>query len=409
MNARRLIIAALFAAALLGTALWYSSARRPAQQAGTHELLVPGLSDRLNLLERVQISGAGNARLATLERGEEGWRLVERGGYPIDTAKLRELLLGLAEARRLEAKTSQPERHDRLGVEDIAREDAGGVLLELEGGGPTVRLVVGQNVTRGSGTYVREAEQAQSWLVDRNLAVEKNPANWLQRDLLDIDTARIAEVEVTPASGPAIRIDRSADSAGDFRLSELPRGRTPASAFVADATAGLLSSLRIDDVRADDGVEPAPASRRESRFLTREGLGIAMSSWQDEGKTWARFSAVLDEPRALAYVEQQQAQEGQAWEARQTAADALPDAGDAVVAEDAEPAPGSDAADGSELAPIMPLAASDPEADRVQRLQTVQDEIDALNARFEGWVFALPNFKAANLNRDLEAYLQPKD
>lgn len=405
MNLQRVVILGVVAVALLAGALWYSSARRPSQNAGAQAPLVAGLTERLNTIEEVRIVGAGDARLATLQRGEAGWTLAERGGYPVDTAKLRELLLGLAEARRLEAKTRNPELHDRLGVEDVARADAGGVRLEIDGGGPPLRLIIGQNVTRGSGTYVREADDPQSWQVDRNLAVEKNPANWLQRDLLDIDSARIAEVEVRPVGGAPVKISRSGDSAGDFVLAELPRGREPASEFVADATAGLLSSLRIDDVAAADAVEPDPATRRATRFDTREGLRIDMSSWLADGKTYARFEATLDDARAQAWIAGQQAEAQREWASRQQALDA----GNATATAAADADADAEAArDDAELAALPPLAVSDPEADRAQRLQALQDEVTALKARFDGWVFVLPTFKAANLNRDLEAYLKPK-
>lgn len=455
MNLQRLVILGVVAVALLAGALWYASERRPSQQGGVQAPLVAGLTERLNTIDEVRISGAGNARLATLQRGEAGWTLAERGGYPADTAKLRELLLGLAEARRLEAKTRNPALHDRLGVEDIGRDDADGVLLEVDGGGPPLRLIVGQNVSRGSGTYVREADDPQSWQVDRNLAVEKNPASWLQRDLLDIDTARITEVEVRPVSGAPVKIERGSGSAADFVLVELPRGREPASEFVADATAGLLSSLRIDDVARADSIEPDPATLRAAHFATREGLQIAMTSWVVDGKTHARLEPTLDESRALAYVEQQQAEAQREWESRQQALDqaaaapgaAVDDAAAAEATADAgadahaggtdagadssdaaqtaaatgtgsadDPAAasaeGDDAAkaahEDAELAALPPLAVSDPEADRAQRLQALQDEVAALQARLDGWVFVLPNFKAANLNRDLEAYLKPK-
>ena len=42
------------------------------------------------------------------------------------------------------------------------------------------------------------------------------------------------------------------------------------------------------------------------------------------------------------------------------------------------------------------------------RLLVRRDEVDALNTRFANRVFVLPNFKASNLNRDLEAYLKPQ-
>jgi hypothetical protein len=415
MSARKLVLFAALAAALLLLALWLAGERRPSQDAALSQPLAPALIEQLDDIERVRISVAGDQPVATLERTEDGWQLLERDRYPADAARLRELLLKLAEARRIEAKTANPALHDRLGVEDIDTADAAGVQVAIEGGPLTQPLIIGYTRTQGTGTYVRGAGDPQSWLIDRNIAVERKTANWLQRDLVDLDTARLERVEIRPPSGSPIRIERSAGSAGDFRLAGLPAGREPASEFVADASAGLLSSLRIDDVRRADALDEDPATLREATFLTREGVRIDLRSWQVEGATWGRFEAVFDQAQADAWIAAEQALDRDSWERRQAAleesTDDLGAGADGSADTDAADAdPAVDGAEpGEELAPLVPLAVSDPEADRQQRIELARDEVEALNRRFAGWVFVLPNFKAANLNRDLDAYLRPKD
>jgi hypothetical protein len=393
MSTNRVILLGAVAVLLLGAALWYAGSRLPAQQSEVNEPFVPGLAARLNDVERVRILGAGATVLATIERSGDGWGLVERGGYPVDTAKLRTLLVDVAEARRVEAKTSNPALHERLGVEDIAIADASGEQLEIEGGGEPLRIIVGAGAARDRGSFVRHAGEAQSWQIDRVLRVDREPVSWLQRDLLDIIVERIQAVEVLPAGGPRIAIARSQDSAGDFRVVDLPPGREQASEFVADATAGLLSSLRFDDVLDADAVEVDEASRRKSRFLLRDGLRIELDSWQAHGKTAARFEAMIDEEQLAAHVEAEMRTAADAWQARSDAG-AVADAAD-------------DTAE-TELAPAPPLAISDPDALRAQHRAKVQAEVDALNRRFARRVFVLPGFKAGNLNRDLEAYLRPR-
>src|SRR5690606_25907300 len=146
----------------------------------------------------------------------------------------------------------------RIGVEDIADAQSAATQVEIDGLAQPVKLLVGHNVQRGSGTYVRFAGDAQSWQADADLAAEKVAANWLQRALVDIAAGRIAQVEVSPAGGAKLQLARSSsDGAGDFVIANLPNGREQASEFVADATAGLLSGLRFDDVlRAADAAPP---------------------------------------------------------------------------------------------------------------------------------------------------------
>jgi hypothetical protein len=390
MNANRLILVGALAVLLFVAALWVAGSRLPTQQAQVNEPLAPGLAARLNDVERVRIVGPGASVLATMVRTADGWGLVERDGYPVDTARLRALLLDIAEARRVEAKTSNPDLHERLGVEDIAIDDASGEQVEIEGGGDMLRIIVGAGAARERGSFVRHAGEAQSWQIDRVLKVDREPVSWLQRDLVDILVERIEAVDVQPADGPRIAIARAQDSAGDFHLIDLPAGREQASEFVADATAGLLSSLRFDDVFAADAVDVDEGSLRRSRFVLRDGLRIELDSWQAQGKTVARLQAMIDEDALDAHVDAETRVAADAWQAR-VATDAVED----------EPAD-------TELAPAAPLAVSDADAFRQQQRQSVQAEADALNRRFEGRVFILPNFKASNLNRDLEAYLRPR-
>jgi hypothetical protein len=156
MTPRSTLFLAIAAVALAGGALWISDSRRPQQEASLQQAAVPGLSERLAAVDKVTISGAGNRVIATLERGEQQWRLVERD-YPADANALRSLLLNLAEARRVEAKTAKPELYGRLGVEDTGDADAKGVKLEIAGGGEPLAVILGQNVASGTGTYLRLA------------------------------------------------------------------------------------------------------------------------------------------------------------------------------------------------------------------------------------------------------------
>jgi hypothetical protein len=414
MTPRSTLFLAIAAVALAGGALWISDSRRPQQEASLQQAAVPGLSARLGDVDKVVIRGAGDAVLATLERGEQHWRLVERD-YPADAATLRSLLLNLAEARRVAAKTAKPELYERLGVEDVSAADAQGVKLEISGGGEPLAVILGQNVPTGSGTYLRLANEAQSWQIDKNVAVEKTTANWLQKDLADIQPNRIQGVSVSFGKD-IVEIVANDSADGDFILANLPRGREPQSDFVADATAGFLQGLRIDDVATAEA-QPVVEPQRNAVFRTKDGLDITVSSWTASDKAWAQFAVSLDEVRAAAAIEAEQAKAKAEWEAREAAANAAKPAaaeapaadgetaGDAAAAAAAADAP---AADTAELAPEKPAAVADPAAYRESRLAELRKEVDTLSARFAGRSFALPSYKSGNLNRELEAYLKPK-
>lgn len=296
MNAHKLIVLGGVALVALAAALWSTGTRMPVQSEAASETVVPGLETQLNAVTAVRVRGVDDQVLVTLVRDADGWTVQERG-WPADVPKLREYLLKLAQARRVEEKTSNPALYDRLGVEPLDAPQAYGVLLELDGIEPPVRLLIGRNVQRGSGNYVRFADQPQSWEASADLAVERNPANWLLRDLTDVPATRIERVEVQPSEGPAIRIERApAGATGDFIVANLPKGREAVSEFIADATAGMLSGLRFDDLV--DNAEPPASGLTQATFTTDDGLIVTSTSWVNDEKTYARFTAAVDENKA---------------------------------------------------------------------------------------------------------------
>jgi hypothetical protein len=152
-----------------------------------------------------------------------------------------------------------------------------------------VRLLLGHNVPRGSGTYVRFADQPQSWEANADLGVERTPANWMLRDLADIPASRITGIEVQPVEGPAVRIGKAPEGgSSEFVLASVPKGREPASEFAADGIAGLLSGLKFDDVLAQDATPPAKV--QTTAFTLDDGQVLTITSWQADGKTYARLA-----------------------------------------------------------------------------------------------------------------------
>lgn len=403
MNKNRVKVLAAVAAIALVAALWSSQTRRPEQEPSAAQPVVPGLVEAINDITAVRIRTAGDVLQATMTKTDSGWVLAERD-WPVDANLLREYLLKLARAKRVEAKTDKPALHYKLGVEDIATKDTPGVQLELDGLKSPVKLIVGRNVARGSGHYVRHAGEAQSWQADTDLAVEKNAANWLQRDLIDLAAGRVQRARVVPPSGAPIEIVRAAPGgAGDFALANLPRGREPASEFVADATAGLLSGLRFEDVaKAGEAAPPASGTTR-TEFVGNDGITVVLDSWVAQDKTWARLRASLDEAAATKWVEQEQAKAVREHEAAVAAA-----AKPAVAAEPEKTAEAAEAAATAATAPATPLAVSDPAKDREQRLAALRTEVETLNARFADRIFVLPPFKATQLAKSLDDYLKPK-
>jgi len=352
-----LVVAAVLA---ILAALWTTSIREPVisgESAG--EFLLPGLADNLNNVTGVKLTGPGAEIIATLTRGEISWVLAEKSGYRANMGELRELLVKLSEATLLEEKTSNPEFYERLGVENIEASDAGGVLVELEGV-DVPAVIVGDQEGSRQATYVRLIAETTSWLASGDINVANDTMRWLDRQAIDINASRIAEIEITHADGHTLRVSKSEFGQPNFDVANIPAGRELERDNIANAIGSVLKGLRVDDVAplSDSGF--AGLSTTRAAFRAFDGLVINVDVAAKDDKYYAYFHAATDAAIATRY---------------------LP----AGASEDEEEGP-----------------PPQPQAD----LTAIAAEADELNGKFSDWVYELPELKYDQLSRRLDDLLK---
>ena len=301
MNRRTLV--ALVAALAILAAIVAIVLRDAATGSGDQGLLVPGLKEQLNGIQRIVVTGPGNTPLATLERGKENWTVVERSSYAADVGRIRRNLLALAEARMVEEKTSNPDFYDRLGVQDVSAATAKGVLLTLTGSGKPVSIIIGQAPSGSTNqTYARRAGEPMSWLVTGQFDLGKTGGEWLDRSLTDLPAGRIQSVTITHPGLETLRIsrdpntDKSAASAGmvEFLVAGVPAGRELSYPGVANGVAGVLAELELDDAENREVLGANPGKPVVARFVTTDGLAVETSAWRLSDGTRFTFIASGD-------------------------------------------------------------------------------------------------------------------
>lgn len=361
--------------------------------------LLPTLSDKLNEVERIGITGAGDQALVSIQRQGEGWTVVERDGYPADATKVRALLLKLADARVTESKTANPERYAQLGVEDVSAATAAGIKLTVEAAGDyRDSVIVGNPAGMSGGTYARGDGEQTSVLVGSELSVDREPGNWLQPGIIDVASSRIREIELAIGDGNPLRLTKGAASDDNFTVADVPRGRELQSDFVANGMGSMLTSLTLEDVARDSGDGDGGGETELHRAVYRlfDGIVINLTGWKaaDEA-TWIRLSASLDEAAATAAVASEVAVEQ---------ADAELAAAAQAEAGDDDPDGSSEAAEAEAPVPVIDVAAR-----TAERLAQLRAEVDAINATAEGWRFRIPSFKFDPINKRMDDMLQAAD
>ena len=206
--------------------------------------LLPGLAAAVNELDYLRLTAGSGEIIATLERGDGRWRVLEASSYSADWARLRALLSDLSRAEVIEEKTSNPEFYSRLGVEDVSREGSNSLLIEFAPDSGLPALIIGNQATGREGQYVRVQSEGSSALVGRKLDVPRERLQWLDRDIIDIADSEVVEVTITHPDGESLGAAKTSSDDADFQLQGIPNGREIKSNWtVNSSTAEIFSTL----------------------------------------------------------------------------------------------------------------------------------------------------------------------
>jgi hypothetical protein len=252
-------------------------------------LLLPGMGERINEVNRVRIIAAGNDTVATMLKTGEGWQVQELAGYRADWPTLQSLLEALATAKIVEKKTDNPAYYARLGVEDVESPDARSVLVVLGIDGEETGVLVGNSVEGRTGQYVRLQGATGSVQVDREIDVTTGVLAWADSEIIDINSAEVAEVEIIHPDNERILITRLSADQTDFDLVGLPEGREIKSSWAVNSLGSVLSMLNMQSVRKDEDIDWSPATRM--RLLTFSGIEVIADVLQLEDEKMLRLSA----------------------------------------------------------------------------------------------------------------------
>lgn len=278
-----------------------SDAQRP---AGAAALGQPVLKD-LKAADIAAIAIRDGGAALTLELKDGEWRIAERGGFPADADRVRELVL-----KALELKIGQSEP---IGAADRARLklDGSGGMLEFRGADakPLARLAIGakffkrepQNPERaiGDGRYVQLPEAPQTVIVvsDPLTLASTKSADWIRHT--GFAAEKVKAMTVTLAGGEKWQIERARDDAG-WKLTPSRAGEK-VDTIRANSASYSLNSVELADV-APPGMKPADTGLDKPSALiaatTFDGLGYTVKLGKLQGDDYYATLAVAGAGKA---------------------------------------------------------------------------------------------------------------
>ena len=284
-------------------AIWAVGSREQAvATTSIDEPLFADLGGAIDTIGRVVVDTGGETTTAILSDGQ--WLIEEKNGYPADPKPLRELVLGLADTRLVEAKTANPERYSRLDLGDPGSEGSASqsVMIADRDGETIASVIIGKKKfglfgAGRAGNYVRRGDEAETWLADRSFDLPVQAIDWLDQAIIDLPRGDILSVTLRSDVDDQVVIEAN-DTSEEFDLANVPEGEG-ADFEKLRRTAGTLSNLAMVDVRQvgdvdfSDGVSTA-------RYATKQGLiidvDVVSEASGEDTQYWIKLAASEGDP-----------------------------------------------------------------------------------------------------------------
>jgi hypothetical protein len=240
---------------------------------------------------------------------DAGWVVAQHDNYPASFERLRETVVGMAALQTIEPKTARADWLPLVNLDAPPKGNGVQITLLDEKGNVIASMIAGKTVDIGDqsgaeGLFARKPDSNQAWLLRSVFEPKASPAQWLDKNVLDIDRARIREVDIDPAGGTSFAVVRMAPSEQDFQIANMPAGRQQAFDAAADGVAAAITEFAFDDVKPAKDIDFSDSSKT-ARVVTKtfDGLTVTTQVTRLGQDYWATISADALSGNAMAAKE----------------------------------------------------------------------------------------------------------
>lgn len=268
----------------------------------TPRAFFPGLAHQSHLVARIHIESKKYGTVDIAFKPSAGWVLPGQHDYPADYTAVRKTLVSIA---GMETIAPQTARADWLHYLHLDAPDKGGdgtkVVLLNEKNEVIAQMIFGKTHDIGepggaAGLFVRKPDSDQSWLVRSVFVPSADPRDWMNKDVVSIDQARIQEADVSPPGGPSYVLRRDKASDADFSIVQMPKGRELSYPSAPDGVAAALVGFTFDSAAPAGNFDFAHGGELVTK--TFDGLQVSAGIVKKGDQYWVRLTATALKPAA---------------------------------------------------------------------------------------------------------------
>ncbi len=253
MKFRIPVVLALFALSVLS--IWYFSLddQRRTEKVSDYGLVFPDLIEQINDVREIRIKSFQNSVSLTLQ--DSVWQVSRFENYPAQPSTVSNFLIGLAQMRKIEPKTSNPDKFAALDLAGIEIENSLSIQVDLlaQDKRMLASLLIGkrrQSVRNDLLTefHVREPHADQTWLAESGLIIPAQAINWFDTEILNLDE-QVDQVTIESPTNQPIRIRRDPQERENFLLEDIPESHKIRYQFQLNEIGGIFRQLNFEDVK----------------------------------------------------------------------------------------------------------------------------------------------------------------
>jgi len=289
----------------------------------------------------------------TLKRRQAGFAVVEKDNYPAAAARINELITKCLDIRTAELYTDDKANHGDLGVTE---EQAEAVVRFLKADSSLLTgVVLGKSRQTGQGTYVRLVDGVQVYVTLERPWVNDWAMNYIDQTLIEVDGEAVESVIVS-AANEVYTLTKTSQT-GAVVLEPMPADSKPKAdeyEFVLTA----LKNLRFDDVSRQSGLKEKLDFDRRFTCTLKDSTVYTLNIAQSDGKTYVTCDAEFTDRQPVTKEKTVESQE----------------------------------------------QLKEKEAKLLAR-----DRANEFSARHKGWVYQIPDYKAALLVKKLSELVETEE
>ncbi len=381
----------LIAVAVIATgAAWFAARSSDEVQLETKngDYLFPGLLAKVNDVAKLEVTNK-DGKFAIEKKGDI-WGMADKGGYPSNPDKVKELVVTIAQAQIVEKKTAKPENYGALDVQDVTVKDSGASQVKLfdKDSKELAAVLIGKpHNTKGFGgeyaMYARKVGDPQAYEVTGRVFVDATATNWLDKQIVKLEKTRVRSVLTKHPDGTTLEIHKNVPEDQAFSVTDLPAGEELKWNGVADGIAAALEWLNFEDVAPAASVDLTGLTPTETTFTTWDGMVLTAKLYEKgadkDAKSYLVLNSTFDEAKRFKKPE--------------------------VVG----PPPADAAKDPTKDEKKDATTPPEKKDEFVGKSpEDVKKEVDELNTRSTQWTYSIPGYSASNFKKTMKDLLKDK-